>query len=138
MKNPISKASLFAASSLLASTATLHAQDWPQWRGLNRDGKTTGFTAPETWPQQLSQKWKVTVGIGDSTPALVGDKLYSLGRQDTDAAILCLDATTGKTLWQDKYPANHVVTGPPARHPGTRSSPAVPDGKICAPGVDGV
>src|SRR5258708_40265429 len=115
MKNPISKASLFAASSLLASTATLLAQDWPQWRGANRDGKTTGFTAPETWPQQLAQKWKITVGIGDSTPALVGDKLYAFSRQDTNEVILCLDAASGKTLWEIQYPADHGVTVPPAR-----------------------
>src|SRR5262245_21451923 len=52
------------------------AADWPQWRGPNRDGKAAGFTAPATWPKELTQKWKIKVGKGDSTPALVGDKLY--------------------------------------------------------------
>jgi len=37
------------------------AQDWPQWRGPNRDGKVAGFTVPQTWPQELTQKWKVTL-----------------------------------------------------------------------------
>ena len=70
----------------------LVAADWPQWRGPNRDGKVTGFKAPEVWPQQLTQKWKVAVGVGDSTPALVGDRLYTFGRQENDEVIQCLDA----------------------------------------------
>ena len=36
---------------LILGTATaVSAQDWPQWRGINRDGKVEGFKAPETWP----------------------------------------------------------------------------------------
>ena len=26
------------------------AQDWPQWRGPDRDGKASRFDAPKTWP----------------------------------------------------------------------------------------
>ena len=50
------------------------AQDWPQWRGPNRDAKATGFKAPKAWPKELTQKWKVTVGEGVASPALVCDK----------------------------------------------------------------
>ncbi len=123
---------------VLTHSSPLSAGDWPQWRGENRDGKTTGFQAPEVWPKQLVQKWKAAVGVGDSTPALVGKKLYTFGRQGEDEVIQCLDALTGDRIWQDKYPAGRVVTGPPARHPGTRSSPVVADGRICALGVGGI
>jgi outer membrane protein assembly factor BamB len=51
------------------------AADWPQWRGPNRDAKAAGFEAPRMWPKELTQKWKVTVGEGVATPALVGDRL---------------------------------------------------------------
>ena len=37
------------------------AQDWPQWRGPNRDAKANNFNAPQDWPAELTQKWKVTV-----------------------------------------------------------------------------
>jgi hypothetical protein len=33
------------ASVLAVSASCAFAQDWPQWCGSNRDGKTTGFTA---------------------------------------------------------------------------------------------
>ena len=56
-------------------------QDWPQWRGPNRDGRASGFNAPQTWPKELTKKWQVTVGEGVASPSLVGDKLYVFARQ---------------------------------------------------------
>ena len=37
---PCSPKTLFAVALILPSLlpAALHAEDWPQWRGLNRDG----------------------------------------------------------------------------------------------------
>jgi len=123
--------------AVLIGAARVVAQDWPQWRGPNRDGKVAGFTAPQTWPETLTQKWRTTVGSGDATPALVGDKLYVFARQGEDEVALCLDAGSGKKLWQDKYAAQ-AVTGAAARHPGPRSSPAVADGRVVTLGVGGV
>lgn len=125
--------------AILLGTGIAAAQDWPQWRGPGRDGKVAGFAVPATWPAQFSQKWKASVGLGsDSTPALVGDKLYVLARQGTEEVILCLDANSGKELWRDKY-AVPVVTGPSAReHSGPRSSPSVANGKVVTIGVTGI
>jgi outer membrane protein assembly factor BamB len=112
-----------------------NVQDWPQWRGVNRDGKVAGFTAPATWPTNLTRKWQAAVGKGDSSPVLAGEKLYAFGRREADEVLLCLDASSGKTLWEANYPAGRVVTGPPARHPGPRSTPVISEGKICTLGV---
>lgn len=128
---------LIVGCAILLSTGFVLAQDWPQWRGPNRDGKVTGFIEPKEWPKELTLKWKITVGLGDSTPALVGNRLYVFTRQGDDEVNLCLDAQTGKELWKDKYAAM-AVTGPPSRHPGPRSSPAVADGKVVTIGVGGV
>ncbi len=138
MKNLNLRAALVASLWALAGAGCLYGQDWPQWRGPNRDGKAAGFVAPDKWPEKLTQKWSVPVGVGDSTPALVGDRLYVFGRQDAEEVIQCLDVGSGKQIWENRYPAQHVVTGPPARHPGTRSSPVVADGKVCALGVGGI
>jgi outer membrane protein assembly factor BamB len=129
---------LTAVAGLLAISASCAlAQDWPQWRGVNRDAKANGFSAPKTWPKEMTQKWKVAVGLGDATPALVGDKLYVFAREGDDEIIRCLDAANGKELWQVKYAAQ-AVTGPAAPHGGPRSSPTVADGKIVTLGVGGV
>lgn len=124
------------AISLCLVPARLQAGDWPQWRGPNRDAKALGFEAPKTWPKALTQKWKVAVGRGDATPALVGDKLYVFARDETGEVTLCLDAATGKELWRDRYDAP-AAAEPMGLHPGPRSSPTVADGKVVAYGVRG-
>ena len=118
---------MVAAASVCASTLILNcapAQDWPQWRGPNRDAQAAGFAAPKTWPKELTQKWKVAVGEGVSTPCLVGDKLYLVARQAGAEVTRCLEAVTGKELWQDKYESGGA-TGPASGFSGPRSSPAV-------------
>ncbi|MGB9595622.1 MAG: PQQ-binding-like beta-propeller repeat protein, partial [Candidatus Poribacteria bacterium] len=121
----------------LILTTQVFAQNWTQWRGANRDGKVTGFAEPEKYPIELVQNWKITVGMGDSTPALVGDKLYVFVRQGDKEVTLCLDANSGKELWRDEYQAQ-AVTGAASRHPGPRSSPDVSDGKVFTIGVGGM
>jgi outer membrane protein assembly factor BamB len=122
---------------LLLSVHCVCAQDWPQWRGPNRDNRVAGFTEPKTWPKELTKKWTVTVGLGDASPVLVGDKIYVFTRQGGEEVILCLNASDGKEVWKDKYAASEVK-GSAGGHPGPRSSPAVADGKVCTLGVDGV
>jgi outer membrane protein assembly factor BamB len=121
---------------MLFGVSGVRADDWPQWRGPNRDNKVTGFTAPSTWPKELTQKWKVSVGLGDASPVLVGDKIYVFTRQGGDETTLCLNAADGKEIWHDKYAAPEV-RGAPGAHPGTRSTPAVAEGKVCTLGVGG-
>ena len=121
----------------LISTSLTYSQDWPQFRGIGRDSKVTGFKAQAAWPADLAQQWKVTVGAGDATPVLVYKKIYLHTRQGGDEVVLCLDANTGKEIWKSTYPAPSV-TGPSTSHPGPRSTPAVASGKIVTYGVTGI
>jgi outer membrane protein assembly factor BamB len=122
--------------ALLLGTGGVGAQDWPQWRGPNRDAKVTGFTAPAAWPKELTKKWQVKVGDGVATPALVGDKLYVFSRQDGNEITRCLSAADGKEIWADKYEVASFG-GPDSGFQGPRSSPAVADGKVVTLGVLG-
>ena len=124
-----------ATLAVLISSAPLLAQEWPQWRGVNRDGKVTGFNAPAAWPTNLTRRWQVAVGKGDASPVLAGEKLYAFGRQQADEVVRCLDPATGQSIWEAKYPAGRVVGGPAAGHPGPRSTPAVAGSRICTLGV---
>jgi len=137
MKNKQATIAAVAGGVLLICAGQALGQDWPQWRGPNRDGKVSGFAAPEKWPGTLTQKWQTTVGQGDATPALAGDRLYVFARQGSEEVTLCLNASDGKEVWQNKYTAR-AVTGPPGRHPGPRSSPAVAGGKVATLGVGGI
>ncbi len=127
---------LAGCAAVLAASGAW-GQDWPQWRGPNRDAKVSAFAVPPTWPKELTRRWTVTVGLGDATPALVGERLYVFARQGDEEVALCLRAEDGKELWRDKHPAPRV-TGGPAQHAGPRSSPTVVDGKVVTLGVAGV
>lgn len=136
MKKEILAIGLLTTLILMNSHDTF-SQDWPQWRGINRDCVVKGFQAPASWPSELNQQWKVTVGFGDATPVLVGDKIYLNTRQGDNEVILCLNAASGKEIWKNQYPAM-AVTGPAASHPGPRSTPAVANGKIVTFGATGI
>lgn len=114
-----------------------YGQDWPQWRGPNRDGRAVGFSPPATWPQELKSAWKVTVGEGVANPSLSGGRLYVMSRQEGKEIMRCLDAATGKEIWQDSY-ETQGATGPSASFSGPRATPAVAEGKVVALGVRGV
>jgi outer membrane protein assembly factor BamB len=127
---------LLVGGVLLLGANGVRAQDWPQWRGPNRDNKVTGFKEPKAWPKELTKKWSAKVGDGDASPVLVGDKLYVFSREGKEEVIRCLDAASGEEKWKDNYDAE-AVTGPGNGHPGPRSSPAVAEGKVCTFGVGG-
>src|SRR5512140_3336049 len=136
MKTPNHLKALTLLSVTAALTVCASAQDWPQWRGANRDGKSSGFIAPKPWPKELTQKWKVAVGKGDASPAVANGKLYAFARQDADELLVCLDAATGKEVWREKY-ESAAASEPMGRHPGPRSSPTVAEGKVITYGARG-
>lgn len=123
-------------SCAIAINIAAQAQDWPQYLGENRSAKAS-FTVPKTWPKELSQKWKVTVGDGVATPSLVGERLYVFSRQEGGEVLRCLDAATGKEVWTsekfDVLPAER----PSQDFAGPRCSPTVADGKIVTLGLRG-
>ena len=129
--------SAISIATLAALVPAARGQDWPQWRGPNRDAKAAGFTAPKTWPNELAQKWKVTVGEGVATPSLVGDKLYVFARQGGNEILRCLDAASGRELWQEKYDALGA-SGPASGFSGPRCAPTVAEGRVVTFGVRGV
>src|SRR4029079_2887004 len=135
------RASRAAAATLfvfaLTSGISATAQDWPQWRGPNRDAKATGFHAPATWPNTLTKKWQVKVGNGVATPALVDGRLFVFARQDEKEVLHCLDPVTGNEIWPQGY-ESEAARGPAGSFPGPRSSPTVSQGKVVTLGVRGI
>ncbi len=132
----LTQVTLLAIGLAITGSTWLSAQDWPQWRGANRDAIATDFKAPENWPESLSKKWSVDVGDGVASPSIKDGKVYVMALQDGNEVMRCLNADTGEEIWQDKYPAKSA-SGPAAGFPGTRASPSVADGKVVALGVNG-
>ena len=83
----------------LASLAA--AGDWPQWRGVHRDGIAVGETMRSDWkanPPKLL--WmKEGMGQGYASVAIVGGRLYTTGNREGAQCVVCADASTGDLLW---------------------------------------
>jgi outer membrane protein assembly factor BamB len=87
-----------------ALTAPSWAADWPQWRGPDRTdiSKETGLLKswPEGGPKLL---WtNDDAGLGYSGPAIVGERLYTMGGREEQEYVYALDVKTGKQVWASK------------------------------------
>jgi outer membrane protein assembly factor BamB len=106
--------------------------DWPRWRGVRFDGISRERDWKSQWedddePEQL---WKTNIGVGFSSLAVQGDRLYSMGHSGGelvegvhlggDDTVFCLNADTGETIWKHSYPCarvNNLHEGGPAATP---------------------
>ena len=123
---------------LLAGVIPAAGQNWPQWRGANRDGAAV-FSVPKAWPDTLTLKWKVDVGTGYAAPITVNDRVYAFSRQGEDEVMRALDAATGKTLWETRYNASYKPNPAATRTHGTgpKSTPTFADGRLFTLGMTG-
>lgn len=112
--------------ALLAASFT-SADDWPHWRGLNRNGV---IQDPSGWngSSWVNPKpaWETDVGEGASSPLLVGGHVYALGHQDGRNIVSCLDAETGGTVWEKSYKTSNYgrnAIGDEGLYSGPSSTP---------------
>ena len=96
---------LFLAA-LLALAPVAFAEDWPQWRGPNRNG----ISQEKGWVDQFPEQgpaiaWKATVGLGFSSFVVGNGKLYTAGHAEGSDTVFCFEATSGKPIWKHSYPA---------------------------------
>jgi outer membrane protein assembly factor BamB len=114
-------------------------QDWPQWRGPNRDGVVQGVKVPTKWPKALREEWQAPVGEGVSSPVVAGARVYLLTRRKADEElVMCLDLADGKEVWKAAYPAPYKLGAPAHGFEGPRSTPAVADGRVFTFGISGI
>ena len=96
----------------LAFASSTLAGDWPQWRGPNRDGKSTDENLLKEWPEAgpklvWMKEGLDLIGTGYGSPAVVGDHLYILGgttaKKTADEFCTCLAVKDGSKVWQTKF-----------------------------------
>ncbi|HUE15152.1 MAG TPA: hypothetical protein VMR25_13360, partial [Planctomycetaceae bacterium] len=116
--------------------------DWPNWRGPELNGVSREKGLVDRWsPEGENVLWKRDDLGGRSTPICMRGKLYTLVRDhpDTDIEgekVVCLDAATGKTLWQNIF--NVFLSDVPAPRVGWSSVVGDPEtGNVFALGVCG-
>ncbi len=136
---PLSKSALRICLAVAIAGQVSFAQDWPQWRGPNRDGVVASFTPPKVWPDKLKTIWKVQVGLGHSSPVFLGRRVYLLSRQEENEVASCFDLDSGKLLWKDSYPTPYMMNPAAVSHgKGPKSTPIVYNKMLYTFGISGI
>ncbi len=137
---------LAAGFVLTSSTTDLSAEDWPQWRGTNRDAVWNDSGVVDRFPDDgLTVKWSTPVRGGFAGPAVADGRVFVLDYQETPGSrtmdgherLIVLDEETGALLWQQEWPATYrnlqfkFATGP-------RAVPTVDENRVYTLGAAGM
>ncbi|GAA4452032.1 PQQ-binding-like beta-propeller repeat protein [Novipirellula rosea] len=133
-----SLSSIVLISAVCVTTAAV-GEDWPQWRGTQRDAvlRETGLIK-ELPAGKLQRQWSVSIGAGYSGPTVAEGRVYvtdhGAGDEQKEVErVLCFDAQTGKQLWKHSYDVNYTIS----YRAGPRASVTVDDGKAYSVGAMG-
>lgn len=100
--------SIVLALALASSIVTLHAENWPQWRGPQRNGLSAEKNLPVKWSETDGVAWRLQMpALSGSTPIIWGDRIFlnvADALPDTGEKpslhLWCVDRTKGTILWQ--------------------------------------
>ena len=127
------------AFGLWILTAPIQANDWPQWRGPQRNGISQETGLLKEWPKEGPPlRWKLNdIGSGYSTPSVVGDRLYLLGNDGLENEfVAALSGNDGKRVWTTRL-GNVGNPQQKPSFPAARSTPTVDGEFLYALGSDG-
>lgn len=93
---------LLVCSLLLSAAGNATADNWPQWRGSDNDGISKESGLPTQWSESKNLIWKLKMpGMGGSTPAVWGQRIFLTSEEGSDLCLLCIDSG-GQELWKTK------------------------------------
>jgi outer membrane protein assembly factor BamB len=109
------------------SSGQIQAGNWPQWRGPNRDGKSSDTGLLKEWPADGPKlAWKAMgLGKGYAGISSAADRLYTMGDKDGAGCVIALNAADGKILWSTKVGQPGAPDAPGWSYPGPRCTPTV-------------
>jgi len=115
---------------------------WLQWGGPNRDFRSNATGLANRWPAGGPAKlWERPLGDGFSAILCDGDAVYTMYsiREKEDPfkgseVVTALDAKTGRTIWEHKYPAPWPKDLQMEFGPGPHSTPILVGDKLFAVG----
>lgn len=106
--------------------ALLHASDWPRFRGPNGEGISPDKNLPSEISKDRDVLWKQKTPKGNSSPIVIGDRLWITGHEGDERIVLCYDASAGSLLWR------RAITKARDEKPNPMNGPTTP-----TPATDG-
>lgn len=127
----------------LVAIGRVCADDWPQFRGANRDAVWNEAGIRQTFPaSELPVRWRALVGNGLASPVVAQGRVYlidsELQKPKARERVHCWDEKTGQVLWTHAYDVSYPDWGfDPASKAGPGSTPIVEADKVYALGATG-
>lgn len=102
------------------------SEEWPGWRGINRDGRSSDTGLLKEWPSGGPELlWRASgIGKGFSGVAVAGGLVYITGDVENRLTLFAFDLD-GKRLWDVNVDAAWTKS-----HPGSRATPTIDGGNL--------
>lgn len=115
------------AVGLAVSAGFVSADDWTGFRGNNSDGKSAEANLLAQWPDDGPELiWTAdALGTGFSSVSISGDHLFTCGDIGDEQCVFCVSTVDGSEVWRSAVDASNEND-----FAGTRSTPALSDGKV--------
>jgi outer membrane protein assembly factor BamB len=102
---------------------------WPEFRGPTGQGLVPEGNLPTRWGPDKNVVWKQPIpGLGWSSPVVAGGRVYlttavAVEGGDLSLRALCLDAATGKTVWDREVFRQEAAKAPAVHGKNSHASP---------------
>jgi outer membrane protein assembly factor BamB len=119
----------------IVADLTIKPGDWPGYRGVSRDGVTTGPKLSRDWEKSPpKQIWKQPVGGGYASFAIANGFLVTIEQRRDREVVVCYEASTGKEVWATGWETRFEER---LGGPGPRATPTIAGGDVFALGATG-
>lgn len=97
---------LVGVAAMLTFGSVTEAQ-WPQFRGPNGSGVESGSGYPVAFSPARNVAWKAPIPYGQSSPIVVGGRVYLTASDGGKLLTIALDAATGREAWRRELKRAH-------------------------------
>lgn len=121
---------------LTEQTLEVSPDDWPAFRGAERDGVVRDQTIRTDWKQNPPELlWKHPVGAGWGSFCVIGDRAFTQEQRGEQETVVCYDVLSGEQIWTHADPVRFSET---LGGVGPRATPTFQDGLLFTMGGTGI
>ena len=109
---------------LIVTVGPADAQ-WARFRGPNGSGVDLSVGYPVEFSPTKNVAWKASVPYGQSSPVVVGTRLYGTASEGDRLITFCLNTRTGREMWRrdvrrERVQVAYKANDPRIANPGRR------------------
>jgi outer membrane protein assembly factor BamB len=110
---------LLIAVFYITFTPLLSTSDWTRFRGPDGTGVSADRGLPAEIDRERNVVWSAKTPKGNSSPIIVGGRVFITGHDGAERIALCYDSATGKQIWRKSVARARAETFHPLNGPTT-------------------